>query len=274
MPARKYNITFDLFQRQLTSYSAYILGLIWSDGWVCSNVNDSKFGEIRFISTYPDADHFSKILSKTGTWGEYRSATSGKDRYTAYVRNLKFAELLIQNDYGSKTTVSADKILSTIPETLRRFFFLGVVDGDGCFSMTPTRRGYFNRRFSVASSYEQDWSYFENELNRLGVNYKIERYKNSTSSFSKIHVSAVDDIDRLGTFLYRTQDVDHIGLDRKYSTFREICSTGRRKTSKYKRVLKKGSKWKAYSSQANGQRCKWLGTFNTEEDAARAAGTF
>lgn len=274
---RKYHVDHALFCNNITPHSAYVLGLLWADGYVCSNKGSQQYGNIRFISTYPDAIHFSEMLKQTGTWGEYRHTdelhNGWKPRFTGYVRNRELADFLLKNDYGSKTTCSADKILKVVPENLHRFFFLGVVDGDGCFSMTPTKKGYYNRRFSIASSFDQDWTYFETMLKSIGVSYTIERYEGLSSSFSKVHVTPVDDIERLGTFLYQTQEVDRVGLDRKYSTFQEICDTGRRKTSKYKRVLKKGSKWKAYSSQANGQRCRWLGTFDTEEQAAKAAGT-
>lgn len=275
---RKYNVDHTLFTDNITPHSAYVLGLLWADGYVCSNKTSKQYGDIRFVSTYPDADHFSEVLKRTGVWGEYCNLdelhVGWKPRFTAYVRNRDLADFLLKNDYGSKTTCSADKILTVIPINLRRFFFLGVVDGDGCFSMTPTKKGYYNRRFSVTSSVDQNWGYFEHMLKSIGTSYKIERCNRSTGSFSKIHVGSVDDIDRIGTFLYQTQDVDDIGLRRKYLVFKEICSSGRRKTSKYKHVIrKKNGKWMAYGLQKGGKNAEYLGTFETEEAAAIAAGS-
>lgn len=276
MPAKKYNIDHLQFTENYTPTSVYLLGLLWADGHVNKNKQDSNYGSIVFISTKPDSDYFEKILNCVGSWGFYYSTSkkhpTWKPRFTASVRNTKLVEFLCDNDYTEKSGVGADKILSKIPKSLHKYFFIGLVDGDGCFSLSNGKK--LGVKFSITSSVNQDWNFVERMLNEIDVHYNIERTESETGSYSKIHVWKMSELEKLGKYLYKTIEVDKIGLPRKFEKFKLILESSRRKkTSKYKQVCKIKGGWKAYTSQSGSQKCKWLGTFDTEEAAARAAGT-
>ncbi len=270
------NIT-NQFTSDFTERSAYILGLLWADGYIPAKSKER--GNIIFISTEPDSVYFTEELKKTLDWSVYHSKDekhpTWKTRTTMYFRNTDVSSFLLENDYSSKTTVGADKILNKIPKNLHRFFLLGVIDGDGCFSVTPTKNSKYNKRFSIASSYEQDWSWIERILLEEDIRYKIERTKGKSGAYSKIHITRQGDIEKFGNILYKSIKEDGIGLPRKYEKYKQICSMRRRKTSRFERVCKVKNRWKAYLPQKNGEKCKWIsGSFDTEEDAAKAAGTF
>jgi len=91
---------------------------------------------------------------------------------------------------------------------------LGWIDADGCF--------YYNkknncRQFSIACSYEQDWSIFENLLNDLSITYSISRQKNK-NKYSHLRITNKIGINTLGDYIYS----DFIPMKRKHMKYLEI----------------------------------------------------
>jgi intein/homing endonuclease len=273
MPSRKYIVNHLQFTENQTPVSVYLLGLLWADGYVSRDKET-----IVLSSTKPDSDYFEKILRMVGSWGFYYTKSkkhpTWKTGFTAAIRNNQLAEFLYNNDYVIKSNAGADKILKNILPNLHKFFFIGLIDGDGCFYVS--RRKKLAIRFSITSSFNQDWKFVEKMLIDIGVKYKIERTNSKSGSYSKIHVWKLSELEKLGNYLYSSIQEDRIGLPRKYKKYKLIlASVRRRKTSKFAQVCRVKNRWKAYSSQKAGRKFKWIpGSFDTEELAAKAAGTF
>jgi len=103
---------------------------------------------------------------------------------------------------------------------LKHYWFRGLIDGDGCFYYYKPKLGSTLRQFALASTYEQDWGYFESLCDELQINYKIKRNKNLKSSSSYLRITNKDGIIKLGEYIYK--NYDNIGLDRKYKKFKTI----------------------------------------------------
>lgn len=220
----KCNINPDLFHIINTKEVAYLLGLIWADGFLNPSKNGKNFN-LGFTMVKEDIDEIKPMLDSIGKWNYYerkQPVESWKPSINVITNNKRIGNFLIENDYDKKSFVSADKILSKIPDDLKHYFFRGVIDGDGCFYYYKPKKGSTLRQFALASTYEQDWSYFERFCVLLGIKYKIKRTKGIKSSSSVIRVTNKNGIEKLGGYVYQNMFNENIGLSRKFKKFREI----------------------------------------------------
>lgn len=205
------------FINNITKESSYILGLLWADGHVEHN-NYKYTINVECLSV--DMDYFIPVFNKTGDWLYYDRIRKGRKPITkAHTSNKELNLYLSNKDYLNKSYISPKLILETIPSDLKRYFILGVIDGDGCF--------YFNekyglRQFTITGTLNQDWSDFENIFNELEITYKINRVENSKTGYSQIRITNKTNILKLGGYLYPTIKIDGIGLPRKYDKFLNI----------------------------------------------------
>ena len=208
-----------------TKESAYLLGLIWADGYIYSvgYNNQISIEMLRY-----DLEELKPLFMSTGKWiTDYRKRINRKSQMRISTTNKPLVKFLLKNDYKSKSELSASKILECIPDYLKHYWFLGLIDGDGCFYINSKNHCY---QFSISSSYNQDWSYVENLLNALGISYNIYRRKqiryNKTNKSSVIRVTNKKDIEKLGHYIYKCYPEDNIGLNRKYKKYKSIINDG------------------------------------------------
>ena len=223
--------TFDLspFLDIKTPEVAYVLGLLWADGYV-------RDRQVSIETLYNDLIEVKDIFLKTGLWKETsRQRLNRQKQMQLTVDNKKFATFLTNLDYITKSNLSADKVLSIIPDDLKHYWFRGLVDGDGCFYIHKKRKIY---QFCVASSYDQDWTYFENLCKNLGIEYKIRRSKiinkhGKENSSSIIRFCGIPKIQKLINYFYANYPHDGIGFSRKYNKWLEIidCDSRTHKSS-------------------------------------------
>jgi hypothetical protein len=193
-------------------------------------LNPSKNGKnsnLGFTMVKEDIDVIKPVLESIGKWNYYgrkQPVKTWRPSINVITNNKRIFNFLIEYDYDKKSYVSADKILSTIPDDLKHYFFRGLIDGDGCFYHYTPKKGSILRQFALTSTYEQNWSYFEGLCNELDIKYKIKRTINTKSSSSVIRITNKDGINKLGTYIYKDFDIDNVGLKRKYNKFKEIIS--------------------------------------------------
>lgn len=244
---------------------AYILGLLWADGHVA--IYKTKAGStrsvIQFTTTFPDNEHFEKAFKSTGEWNiQYSQRFHWKRRCDIITANPILTNFLLNNDYGAKSFCSADKILSKIPLNLHRFWYLGLIDGDGCFFCKKETGTYC---FSVSSSYNQDWNFMCLLADKLNIPYSIVRAKSTHGDSSKFIIFGGDNVKVLGNYLYGE---NQMGLPRKHEKLKTIEHTFRSKSSIYPGISlnKKTKRWRVLGSQENGAH-KTFGSFKTENEA-------
>lgn len=195
---------------------AYILGLLWSDGYI-----PDKLDFIQIESLEKDLTEVKDLFLKTGQWCISERTRPNRQKQMAIQTNNKIiANFLKNHDYHVKSNASADKILSKIPEHLQHYWWRGLSDGDGCFYINKINKIY---QYSIASSYHQNWIYAEKLLNSLNIKYSIAR--RSQLQNGKINQSSIirfcskQNIYNFGSYIYQGYENDKIGFTRKYQKF-------------------------------------------------------
>ncbi len=223
-PLTEYSVEPTQFYAANTPEVAYILGLLWADGYV---LHKSKNGKLRnrvsITNQIEDFDIFSNILNKVGKWNiTYRKQKNRKEQGTAEISNRPLVEFLMLNDYTSKSTASACKILSTIPNHLKCYWFRGLFDGDGCIYFNPSG---LHINVTISSSHDQNWKYVENLFSDMlhDSHYTIKRtVRGNGNGYSKIEITKRSTILNFLNYIYQNYDNDKIGLPRKYEKYLKV----------------------------------------------------
>ncbi len=217
---RVYNTNYkvpNLLEIEITNEIAYILGILWTDGYF--NIEQKSVG-ITILKE--DMDDIESLFQNNGKWYSYLRERKNRNK-TASVScyNPDFVKSLIYYDFGNKSTLSPLKIWNKIPDISKKFFFRGIIDGDGCFYLNIKNSSH---QFSIYSTYEQDWSLYEIILKELGCKVAINRHisKKKNSKSSSLRISNKKDIIKLINWLYEGFENDKIGLSRKYNKAKEI----------------------------------------------------
>jgi hypothetical protein len=200
-----FNINVEQFINIEKPEVAYILGFLWADGYIVRN-------EIRLEILKDDLDHIKPILESIGSWTySYRDRTRNgvktKTSGRAVTSNRKLKDFLIENDYDKKSIVSADKILSKIPDEIKHYFFRGFVDGDGNIYQPK-------KRITLAGSLTQDWTFISKVCGDLKIKHNVYR-KNYKSTSSVVEINGVNAV-VFGNYIFKG---DEFGLKRKYDKF-------------------------------------------------------
>lgn len=211
------------FVEDIGPEEAYILGLLWADGSV--TLKNRTGGETySCLSLQISSDDFLEIketLLKTGKWnihnynnGMYR----WKHSSLARLGNKVIGLYLIENGYKAKSINSACLILSKIPENLHHYWFRGLVDGDGHIGCQVSPK------FSLSSSYEQDWTYMEKLCIKLNIkNFHVAKnISKKGHKSSQFVISTRQDITNFLDFIYKDRKTDNIGFSRKYFSYLDI----------------------------------------------------
>lgn len=199
------NINLNLFKEEICPETSYILGLLWADGSLYHNMTQLEIIE-------EDANEIKHLFLNTGLWNiKNRIRKHWKPQTRIHISNKQFTSYLYENDYKNKSVTSPDKILSTIPDNLKQYWFRGYWDGDGCF--------YFNNKNNFAqctltSAYSQNWLFMEYLFEKLNIGFNVRRVLNK-HSYSCIRTTGRIQSSVLIKYLYN--DRLDIGFRRKYN---------------------------------------------------------
>jgi hypothetical protein len=257
----------DQFINPTTPLAVYMIGLLWADGYILPPY------VVTLTTTYPDAKYFIPLFLKTGKWKYYdkifENHPNWKINCNIKTSNKHLVEFLVKNDYESKSYKSANKILSTIPQNLKHYWFRGLLDGDG-YIHTDNKGCH---RISFSSNIHQDWNYLESLCKELNLQYHILKDDRNNHISSVFSVSGKYKVLKLCEFIYNNFDEDQIGLKRKHDKFLQLKSTEEK--NRYRGVSqKKNGMWRAYTSGAKRIKPKHLGVFFKKEDALKCVENF
>ncbi len=193
---------------KIDKYIAYYLGYLWADG----NLYKSNIA-LEIVRT--DYDQISDVIKKIGIKNIYyrhrkNSKRICKPSANIYISSVKISRILSLFDYRIKSNEQPTKILTKIPLELHRYFYLGLFDGDGSFSVKQKVVS-----FTYASTYTQKYDFIENLFKTLNIEiYNIYRYKKEKSRSSVITICNWWDLTKLIEYLYPNNY--EFGLKRKY----------------------------------------------------------
>jgi hypothetical protein len=207
-PNNDFNINIEQFLNIQKPEVAYILGFLWADGYIIRN-------EIRLEIVKDDLDHIKPILESIGTWtysyrDRNRNGVKTKTSGRAVTSNRKLKEFLACHDYDKKSYISADKILSKIPNELKHYFFRGFVDGDG--NIYPPKK-----RITLAGSLKQDWGFISKICDELKIKHNIYRNSNKSTN-SVVEINGINGV-IFGNYIFKGNE---FGLKRKSDKFNKI----------------------------------------------------
>jgi hypothetical protein len=212
---------FDLnsFKNVSSPQMAYFLGLLWADGYAHKNGTNINLEVVK-----DDGLIFYQIIKELGDFGVWERTRKNKTRsmMSICINSTEITKYFFEMDYGQKSKVSPTKILKTIPEYLHRYFWLGFLDGDGCF-YTKLRLC----QLSFSGALDQDWSELKNFLEKAGCKSGVTKTfpkEGKTHKCSSLRLSSRFDIVKIGNILYQSIEQDGIGLPRKYNKYLEIKS--------------------------------------------------
>lgn len=217
----KYPSEYDVNPQQFinidTPEVAYILGLIWADGYVSHNNR-------RYVTSLTmkcsDYNGIEKLFLKTGKWKKYKRVhQKWKPVFEIKAYNKPLTIFLVENDYRIKSGASADKILSKIPDHLKHYWWRGYFDGDGCI---PNPNSCSGCQIYISSVYSQNWEFLEKLCKEQSIlSYKINR-RNGKTKCSAFVITGYADSFKFLSYIYLGYYQDNIGLKRKYIRFQQM----------------------------------------------------
>lgn len=198
------DITTDIDQ-----YSAYILGLLWTDGFI-----SNKRKTIGITMIKEDMLDISWIFNRFGNWYiNDRRRENRRETRTLSTYNPKLLNSLILCDFDKKSYFSPERLFSIVPNDYIKYLVRGIIDGDGCFYINQKQYTY---QLTIASTYEQDWIFYIDFFSKLGFDFTIQKRINQRSKSSIIRLCKRNMISDFSRWLYDGYDSDRIGLSRKY----------------------------------------------------------
>lgn len=186
----------------------YFLGYLWADGFIDRRRTILEIIEedaLMIINNIKDIEFLNIKIMR-------RHRKNRKPQVSIFFCDCKFYDNFQSKYFIDKSSKAPIDLINAIPDDLRRYFFLGLIDGDGCF--------YYKhpiRQFIISSTYEQDWSHMEKIFKDLNiVQYEIRKIENKNGNKSSIiRIKKYQEIEKLYKYLY--PNGYEIGLKRKFN---------------------------------------------------------
>lgn len=206
------NVDEIFFISPVSQEAAYILGLLWADGFINKTKN-----RISLEMLYDDLVYLEDFFKISGKWTKIiRQRSNRRKQMTFRTSNYHLWIKLKHWGYLNRN-LGADKIIDELPDHLLPAFLRGLFDGDGCYYVNVENSTY---QFSVGGCYDQNWEFLQKIFDKLNINYTVSRriHKNGNTS-SIIRLANRKNIITLGEYIYKDATCY---LPRKYNKYKEI----------------------------------------------------
>lgn len=221
-PNSDFKVNVEKFENINTKEVAYFLGYFWADGHVPHKKKRNGIPSISMSISTEDCNCIKDCINTIGEWNYYtlKQRINCVPMTRVTTSNTRLSNFLIDNDFHLKSKVSADKILSKIPEDIKHYFFRGLIDGDGCIHYSNKK---YNKRInlSICSCYEYDWSFIEEICKILDIKYLISRRLKKIGANSEIIMTGKNAL-KFCNYIYNGHETDGIGLPRKIEKYKLI----------------------------------------------------
>lgn len=162
-----YKVNTSQFLNPQTKEICYLLGILWADGYVTNNVTTYNKHRIQIGLEQSDFKSIEHIIDGTGAWTKITrdlSKRGWKTMCVAEIANKPINYFLKKHNYCSKHENAT--IAKIIPNNLLKYFYRGLLDGDGCIFIKSNKRGAV---VGFYGPYEQDWTFMEELADRLDI---------------------------------------------------------------------------------------------------------
>lgn len=195
----------------ITPKLAYILGLVWADGFIQYNT----------IGMHLKASDANDILDIFDDWNYKNKQRENRQLQTHFsIINVDFKNLLSDNGFKSHRDISPDNLINYIPESYKYLWYRGFFDGDGCFYISSNNKII---QSNCSGKISQDWLFLENKLRELDISYTIQRYTEKTGNkWSRIRWTGYTNLIKFGRYIYQNYDNCSMGLTRKYLKYQYV----------------------------------------------------
>jgi hypothetical protein len=202
-----------------TKEIAYVLGLLWADGWLHKTYNTVNCQLLK-----NDMQELIHIFNTFGEWKQYERLIHKKIQMRLHLCNPVFSQFLKQNDYLQKSGTSPEKILEFIPDEFKNYWWRGYLDGDGCIYI-----GKDKNTVTFTSTYNQDWTFFYKLAEKMNIKITkrlvVRKTKDGKENRnSEISIMRKGDCKIFCDYVYKEYFLDNIGLSRKYSKYLTLLS--------------------------------------------------
>jgi hypothetical protein len=198
---------------------AYSLGFLWGDGYLSKANTKTNLYYIQLEILKEDLEQIQKFLNSLGKWKGYERNRNDKPTFCAGTYDPVLGLFLKNHNYDKKSFVDPSKILSVIPENLKHYWWRGYVDADGCFYVRKNKNKCNENHgtFIICGNIKQKWNSLKILLDKLNINYKIEKETTKRGKCSRIAIYNKNGIRSFGNYLYKNSK--KICLKRKYDKF-------------------------------------------------------
>ena len=237
---KNYKANFNYFDIIDTPQKAYWLGFIFADGYIAKRDRGNRIEyNLKFSLKTSDASHLEKFASDIESnypVHYYKSkgfAVSGGDREDneearLFITNKYMCKLLYE-DYGiipNRTSIS--KILEVLPESLYKYFILGLFEADGSFTKYELKSGKEKGSIKFSATFggsEEILRFVESVLIQEDILPNIERkiqqrHKGADGTWRSIRITGRNCVTKLLNWLYDSP----IHLERKYQKYVSLFS--------------------------------------------------
>lgn len=209
----KYNFIEDIFSQINTPEKSYWIGFLYADGSITSQgyvlsialKESDKQHLLNFESFLNISEDILKYNKKTNSW---RFAISRKKIYDDLVK-IGFT--------SSKSYDNTLNVWNNIPEEYKKDFILGLWDGDGSISITPSQ----NRQVaSLISNNDELIKVIAEYINfYLGQNFCSIKTRTEGDPYPRIRIYS-NKAKIFGDWLYK--NINYPVLQRKYNTYKNF----------------------------------------------------
>jgi hypothetical protein len=198
----------------------YILGYIWGDGYIYSGGVNFRNSVSLEIQKEDGLDIYGKMMSILNWNISYRKRDNRKEQICFSVNNRVLVDYLVSMDFNKKS-YNYPSILDKLELNMKRYFYLGLSDADGCFYYN---KKHYSTQYSISSTYDQDWKHITDIFDHLNINYRVKSVEKVSKSgnidrHSLVLISNKKGVLKFGSYLYSD---DFIGLNRKYEKYLHI----------------------------------------------------
>lgn len=217
----RYTLNEDYFEQIDSEEKAYILGLIYADGFL----GEEPYNNL--VLNLIDKELLVRVASAIEFSGEIRKCKRGgfensKESYSLNFSSAKIATDLRKHGVYQKKSLSLSN-LPNLNEGLKRHFLRGYFDGDGTISMSINRRKYKGKEYQYLKAVMLIIA-TEPFIKELIKEFKITSYNianSKTPEMKYLRISKKDELFRFYQLFYKEST---IYLDRKKTKWDEVMS--------------------------------------------------